>query len=430
MNKDDKRKGVNRHMNTKREEIVEGDILSLVKNYCGSRVVSKFIADQKSGYKMERRVLDQINGQAAPGTMEPELSLNGGMSHDHLMTLCKQNLNDDEYQGMLLGIGNIFKQHGRLDKAEQMYGMVIGYGRKANHSDYAAEALLRRGEVYSLQARWVQAAHDLDSSRQLFLKSNNAVAVARIDNIFGANDAEQGHIKKAEQWFAKALRRFERSKQKPMTGTVMMNLGIVKNIAGNWDEALSYYRRALPFFQEAGDLTRIAELRHNMGMSYHSKGNYQEAIREFDKSLVFSQQLYNPRLIGLSELGKASAYFRLNDRPLALVFCNQALGHFTAVNSRLCIADGYKLKGMIFREMKEYNLAETYFQSSLLINEEHTNLLNLAETHHEIGIMHRQRRRRKAADASFRTALKYFKSVGAGSDVVRTQASLSRREST
>jgi len=45
-----------------------------------------------------------------------------------------------------------------------------------------------------------------------------------------------------------------------MVSTVLMNLGIVANIKGQFNEAMTYYQRALPQFEKTGDLSRLPEI--------------------------------------------------------------------------------------------------------------------------------------------------------------------------
>jgi tetratricopeptide (TPR) repeat protein len=307
-----------------------------------------------------------------------------------------------------------------------MFGMIVSYGERTDCSDTVAEALLRRGEVFSLQGRWAQAKEDLDDCRVYFAKSQNIIALARAENILGTNFAEQGDIVKAKLWFTRALRRFEMTREKEMTGTVLMNLGIIQNILGYWDEALNYFRRALPYFEQLGEMNRLAQLAHNTGMALTRKQNYEEAIREFDRSICYSTKLENPGLLGPSELGKANAYVLLGDYAMALVFCNLALEHFGKVNSRLAIADGYKIKAVILCRMKQYQIAETWFHSSIRINEELNSTLNLGETWFELAIMQRDLRQWKAARESLSRARSAFKQVGAESEVKRIDTEMTQ----
>ena len=93
-------------------------------------------------------------------------------------------------------------------------------------------------------------------------------------------------------------------KDNSLKGKIEINLGIISNIFGDFETALSYYRRALLYFEKIKDLKRIAEIRHNMGMLYTKKNDLKTAVQEFDKSISFSMQCGNVPSLGLAYLAK------------------------------------------------------------------------------------------------------------------------------
>lgn len=399
------------------------EIVAFVKSYCGSKLMAKFIADQKKLHSAERRVFGKNSQVAKPGIYE-DVTVEAKTSIDRLMTLCKYQLAERRYVDVLLGVGDILKNHGELQRAKQAFDEIMVFGHRTHRTEFVAEALLARGEVYSREGRWHESNRDLSQSRSLFRKSKDFASLAKVENILGTSYAEQGFLRKANRYFSSALRSAERAAEKPLSATILMNLGIIRNITGQWDEALNHYRRALPLFEVSSDMTRVAEIYHNMGMSYLSKGDYPGAIREFDKSLEYSVKLRAPGLIAMSKLGKANVHFRMEDLSLSLVYCNQAMESSQQSDQRLCLADAYKLKGMILRVLRHYQLAESHFQSSIRINEQYGNLLNLGETHYELGILKKQLRRMTDASKAFQKALDYFRQVGAVADIERTNGEI------
>jgi tetratricopeptide (TPR) repeat protein len=175
----------------------------------------------------------------------------------------------------------------------------------------------------------------------------------------------------------------------------------------------------------AGDVTKIAEVLHNIGMTHLAKADFEEAYLQFDKSLEYSTKLQNPGLMGLAKLGKANVYFRSEEFRLSLELVNQALKHFETTSDVLSIADSYKVKGMILRELGEYDLARTFFESSIRINEEHGCYLNLGETFFELGLMEKNCEHDSVkAGESLRRALRYFGKVGAAAEIARITSEL------
>ncbi|MEK9136256.1 MAG: tetratricopeptide repeat protein [Bacteroidota bacterium] len=403
-----------------RTEIVTNQILSLVKNYCKPNVVTGLMKDLRRSEALERSMM-KVKSAGRTRKQGWAISLSDQDKLDRLITLCHDRLAVDEVCQVLLGIGDIFKVHGETNRAEEMYTMALTQGEQSGKKGYVAEAYMRRGEIYSRKAQWKQSTADLGRSRVIFSELKHHEALGRVENILGTNHAEQGKVKQAVEFFERALTLFERTRRTHMAGVALMNLGITCNIIGDYDSALAHYKRAQSCFEEVGDLNRLGELHHNMGMSYLSKRLFNEAIREFNTSHMLSSSVQNVSLMGLASLAKANAYYHLHDLPMALTLVNQAIELFTKSNERLSLADSYKVKGMIHREMKSLDTAASYLQTSLRINIEINNQLNIAESYFEIGLLELKRKRKDEAITAFQTARVAFKKVGAEEEVKKTQ---------
>ncbi len=401
-------------------ELVTDQILSVVRAYCRPNVVTGLMKDLRRSEVLESTV---SAGRRAGVAMRRSQAVFLGDQEklDRLITLCHTRLSGDDMCEVLLGIGDIFKTHGETGRAEEMYTLALDKGQESGKKGYIAEAYMRRGEVYSRRAQWKQSNSDLRRSRTLFSELKHNDALARVENILGTNHAEQGKITKAAGFFGRALTLFERTRQTQMAGVALMNLGILCNIAGDYDSSLAHYTRAQSCFEEMGDLNRLAELHHNMGMSYLSKQLLNAANREFTTSHSLSSLTQNVPVMGLAGLGKANVYYRLHDLPMALKLVNQAIDLFTKSHDRLSLADSYKVKGMIHRDMKSLDAAASFLQTSLRINSELNNNLNMAESYSEIGLLEIMRKHPSEAIQAFMKAKAAFTKVGAREDVKKTQ---------
>ena len=402
-----------------RTETVTNQILGLVKNYCASNVVTGLMNDLRRSEALDQTLLRDESAGPAQGRRR-KVSLGDQDKLDRLITLCHDRLAAKEVCQVMLGIGDIFKVHGETTRAEELYSMALAQGAKWGEEECIAEAHMRRGEIYSRKAQWKQSTADLRRSRVIYSEMKHYGALGRVENILGTNFAEQGRIKTAVEYFTRALTLFERTHQTQMAGVALMNLGITYNIIGNFDSAVVHYKRAQSCFEEGGDLNRLAELHHNMGMTYLSKRMFREAIREFNASYAMSSSLQNSSLMGLASLGKANAYRDLGDLPVALKLVSQSIELFTSSGERVGLADAYKVKGMIHRDMKSFDTAASYLQTSVRINSEIHNQLNAGESYFEIGILETSRKNREEAIHAFRKALDAFKKTGAREAVRKT----------
>ena len=398
-------------------------ILNVVKTYCRPEVVGDLMKGIRRSEALDRS-LHRGKGFPTAGQRGRALSLSDQEKLDRLITVCNSRLSVDDLCEVLLGIGDIFKAHGETGRAEEMYTLALSKGEESGKRGYVAEAYMRRGEVYSRRAQWKQSNLDLGRSRAIFTELKLHDALGRVENILGTNHAEQGQLAQAAGFFERALVLFERTQQTQMAGVALMNLGIIRTIAGDPDSALVRYKRAQACFEEVGNLHRLAELHHNMGMSYLAKNLLKEASGEFTASYSLSLSTQSVPLMGLAELARAYVSIRQHDLPVALKQVNHAIDLFTKSNDRLGLADAYKVKGMIHRELKSLDAAASFLETSLRINSELNNHLNIAETCFEIGLLQLKRNRRSDALQAFLRAKAAFKRVGAHEDLKKTQAQI------
>jgi tetratricopeptide (TPR) repeat protein len=390
---------------------LDQEILDTARAYCDGKALSSFLLGLGKSEKVEERML---GGRKTAGskTHAPAAPLSSPDKLDQLITFCQNTLPVQHGLQAVLDIGETLKRHGEHGRAVELYTLVLAQTNNTRHKRLRAEAFLRRGDAHGRQGRWKESTADLEESRRIFHSVGDQEGVARVQNLFGTNYAEQGMLKHAETNLQKALATFERSGQRLSASSLMVNLGILFTMTANYDKALLQFQRARSNFETAGDADRLGSLHHNIGMTLLAKSAHEAALKEFDKSFALGSESHNVGLMGLANLGKANVYYQLGDLRAALKLLNEALDLFVKSNDRLSIADGYKVKGMIHREMKKYDFAESYLKTSLRINTELNNRLNIAETYFELGLLDKRRGKRDTAIASLNKARSCFKRIG------------------
>jgi tetratricopeptide (TPR) repeat protein len=400
---------------------VHQDIVDLLRHYVNTREITALLRNAAVADTIETGLASKKR-RRAPG------SFADGATLDQTITYCRGKLTTVQYAELLCALGDIFLRYGSLGKAAEMFSSLVDAPASSFDARDIAQARVRRARVSSQQGKWSEAIADLGESKAVFLREGDALSVGVVENLLGTVYAESGKTEEALACIGRALARFEHAGNAELIGTALMNMGIVHNIKDEYDNALSHYARAKSFLEGVGDGTRLAELHHNIGMTYLSRNLYKQASREFDLSLSIGTKQHNMNLLGLAHLGKANVHYHLNDLPTALRLVNKALEPFSAAGDRLSIADSYKVKGMIHREMKKYNFAESYLQTSLRMNLELSNRLNAAETYVEIGLLEQKRGHWKEATAAFQSAQRYFAMVGAQNQAHRMEAANLRRD--
>ncbi len=402
-----------------------GEVLEIARRYCKPRAVARLLKDLHAAAGLEGKPDGPPSAGSPVRTRrcagETGANTAGREELDHLVTLCYETLPPSDFMQALLEMGDALVQQGDLRRAEDLYSVVLAHQETRGQQRFVADAYLRRGELHSRQGNWKASSADLQQSRSLFADLKEHTAVGRIENILGTNFAQQGNLKLARKYYRRALGVFEAAERTDMTGTVLMNLGILSTIAGKYAEALVYYKRAQSCFEVLGDIRRLAELHHNLGMVHLARGHEDDARREFNTSFFLASKRNLVQVMGLASMGKAAASCRCRDYPLAAKLVNQAMEYFTKTNDRLSLADAYKIKGMVHRDMKKHSLAASYFQTSLRINRELGNRLNAAETLFEIGMLDKLQGKKAEAVKALQEAECLFQAVGADEDVRRTR---------
>ncbi len=393
----------------------------LLKRFCPEALL-KLLNEQVEHLRvLESELIDQARSKESELRAEHSFVEAGYL--ENIITECERELGKREYLELMVELGSLCTKYGEHSAAKTVFSNVIeAAGAEVRFASIAGTAFCKRAEIRLRQAHWTGAQLDLKKAAAMYKKAKDAEGLAIVENSYGVFASEQGDVRKATTHFRRAQSGFEKSGNVERANTSLMNLGILATIAGRWDEALAHYQRILPQFEKLGQMSRLVEVYHNIGMLFLAKGDLRAAINQFDESLSHANLLHYRAFAGLAYLGKAAAYARLEDYPLAMVFAQKALGIFRQLNDQLSIADAYKVKGIIHRELDHPQLAELYFRTSLRLNEEYNSPLNLGETYAELAKLYKRLHQESKATQAVKKAVTYFKKVGAQHDARNAQA--------
>lgn len=331
---------------------------------------------------------------------------------EFLISFAREKLTDLKFTELLLFLGEISTKKGELVSAIFLFKSLISFSKKdPKYISVTAYSMLALGEIYSRQADWENSKNYIRKAEKIFQDQNDYKGIAKSENLLGTIYGDKGELKKSQKHLEIGLSYLNPKKDKAIYGMLEANLGTLNSILQNYNEAYNYYQRALIIFEKENNIRRIAEVTGNIGVLYLQKEEYNVALKFFDKSFLYSQNadVLNPMCVAL--LNKAFIYTKLNDFQLADVFANKAMEIAHKINDRLSIADIYKIKGIIQRSLGNYELSKNHLYTSLRINTDHENLLNLAETNYELGLLFVDMKRIKEAKKYFNLAGKEFKQL-------------------
>ena len=414
-------------MTPKQNSTLTEHVKILLEKYCSESVLEKIWSEVEVIRASESALVASRDAEGGDSSLEEQDLQTDYL--DNIVTACKQQLPKRDCLEFLVELADLCLKDGDFSLAEEFCSNAIaGVGSGRHLADIGGQALLKRAEICLRQAKWQPALEDLKRCKQFFNRARDEFGLGRVHNHLGIYFIEQGDLRRAVSHLKRAQAMYDKSNHDGIAAALNMDLGIVANISGRWDEALGHYQRALTHFEQTGAVSRLAELHHNLGMTFLSKGDPEAAIRQFDLSLKYATQVHYEPLQGLSYLGKASAYAKMRDFRLSIVFADKALNIFRKVSDHLSIADSYKVKGIVQREMGNLDVAEAYLQTSVRLNEEYQSPLNLAESYFELGLIYKGRHEATKARDAFQKSIKFFRKIGAEREQKSVRAELADLE--
>jgi tetratricopeptide (TPR) repeat protein len=120
--------------------------------------------------------------------------------------------------------------------------------------------------------RWVETA--LHRSRH---RGDRSIEVRAL-NASGLIALEGGRIAEATRYFMQGMAEAEQSGDHATLGRCSSNLGVISNMAGDYDHAVIHYTAALAAFQRAPLPWGSAVIHHNLAITYRDRGDFGRAL--------------------------------------------------------------------------------------------------------------------------------------------------------
>jgi hypothetical protein len=222
----------------------------------------------------------------------------------------------------------------------------------------------------------------------------------------------------------RSLALIDKDSELELAANLSTNLGIIENIQGNKNDAIMHFKNALIFYKKLGNQRRMAEVNYNIGMTYSESGEFDNGIEAFDEGIEIAKNGRFMSILCLIYLAKSQALIEKEDISSGAVFADKAFEISHDVDDKLTLADLYKVKGIIERRLKNYQLAESYLLNSLRINNSLKNEMNIAETSLELAALYNDIDDPENKKAYLKSALGYYKQIDASEKVKEIEAEL------
>jgi tetratricopeptide (TPR) repeat protein len=324
-------------------------------------------------------------------------------------------LGKTDYAGLLYDIGESAINYGEFKRGKEILHIALKNAGQKN-KEFAANILRKLGNIEFYTNDFQTAQKYFKRSLKLFTRIDNKVGIVSIKNVIGALLVEEGKFYEGEIHFIQARKMAEEVKVPEMIAKANMNLGIIYNMRGLYEGAITCFQKALDA-NLGQDTELLSNIYLNFACTYKFTQEYNTSIEYLDKALDLIQETNNRYQKGLVYLLKAEVKCLQGELSVGTALVTSAFAIFNESGDRLSTAEAYKILGMINRQSKNYDISLSYFENSRRIYEKITNPINLAETLVEMVKLYADTGEKSLAKKTLSLAIRNFQKIGADTKV-------------
>jgi len=248
--------------------------------------------------------------------------------------------------------------------------------------------------------------------------------IGDVVNLTGVALWESGHAAEAEVRFGELLDAATEWGNEDDVAVACNNLGVLANVRGRRDLALTWYQRALAAYQRLGNVAGLSQTHHNLGISYRDLGFDREADAHFRRSIELAEEAGRDDVVALAESERAGLRARWGDGALAGEMARRALDRFRRNADPTGAAQAIRVLGLAARAQGRDGEALAAFDEALEIARAHADALLRAEVQRDRAALLRDLGRTDAARESFADAMQHFAQIGAAAEAEALRAIL------
>lgn len=251
--------------------------------------------------------------------------------------------------------------------------------------------------------------------RHLFLALVNVIGIAH----FGL-----GEMDEAEARFSALLAFSTAWGDEEFSARAANNLGIIENIRGRTNAALTFFQRALAAYARVGAVRGLAQTHHNLGIACRDLGRLDRADGHLRQALDLAATEGSEDVVALVEAEMGNLRLEAGDARLAESFARRALERFERLGDPLGRAEAMRVLALTADALARPDEALRLLDQALSVATSHSEPLLRAEVQRERGRILAARADTRAAADALRDAAAHFEEIGAAADaaVVRTLA--------
>ena len=242
-----------------------------------------------------------------------------------------------------------------------------------------------------------------------------------LDSMLAWSYGFMGEMQKAISIQEEILALAKRTKQTVHIAGAMEGLGACYLFLGEWDKSLQYLRESLDIAKKVKEYQFSGEAAYWLGELFMEMEDYVEAEKYFNESnSIYENAEDTDSQLTWTFPALARLYLKEGEIEKAKELIEKTYEHATKTKNRLVIPYADMLKGMLFREQKNWEQSVQHFEKSLQgyksLNAQKWYVIQFAELLYEYGLMYLARNEegdKEKAYALLNQALEIYQKIDA-----------------
>ena len=230
-------------------------------------------------------------------------------------------------------------------------------------------------------------------------KFKNDVATGQVLLNIGIVYDIQGNYDSALVKYSEALELAEKYRLTKLAGDIYNNFSITHAVLGNMEESTSCALKALTIFEKANDSARMARIYNNLGSRYSEMGYYDEALEYYQKATIINENIKDRKKLAYNYGNIGLLYYNQDQNEKALEFFQKSIRLQDTIHDKYNFSIAQHNLALAYMRLSQFDKALEYerraYALACEVNDELgkiTSLNGLAAIHNGMG------KKRKALD--------------------------------
>lgn len=211
-------------------------------------------------------------------------------------------LNDKKAQGLIFNdLSWIAIEQGNFKEANSLLVTATKIPKEIDDSRSLSITLRHLGVVAFRQDDFDAAEKLWGEALEIAKTEAFTGMIVELHNLFGELARERGNLEEARQQYLQALRGYEDLKDRVRLTIVLLNLGSVEALAGNFETSRAWFEQCLSICQEIGRKDAAAEAKRRLAELEESLGNLSDALVLAEQARQVFQELGMARNVKCAE---------------------------------------------------------------------------------------------------------------------------------